>query len=195
MKRIILALLITVSVSSVVNAQAFTFGIKAGANINKLTGEAFSNEFSFGYHAGVFGNIGLGKHWALQPEVLFSQVNIDTANSTTAIYNPDFDKLSHIQMSYLSIPLLLEFKLSKGIALQAGPQYSILLNQNESLVQNGKDAFKMGDFAVLGGVEVKVSSLRIYARYALGLTNINNIGDQDQWKSQSIQVGLGLSLF
>jgi hypothetical protein len=195
MKRIFLALFITVSFYSVVNAQAFTFGIKAGANINKLTGEAFSNEFSFGYHAGVFGTIGLGKHWAIQPEVLFSQVNIDTANSTTAIYNPDLNKLSQIQMSYLSIPVLLEFKLSKAIALQAGPQYSILLNQNESLVQNGKDAFKMGDFAVLGGVEVKVSSLRIYARYAVGLTNINNIDDQDQWKSQSIQVGLGLSLF
>jgi hypothetical protein len=195
MKRIIVAFLIIVSIFSVANAQTFTFGIKAGANINKLTGEAFSNEFSFGYHAGVFGTIGMGKHWALQPEVLFSQVNIDTANSTTAIYNPDLNKLSQIQMSYLSIPLLLEFKLSKAIALQAGPQYSILLNQNESLVQNGKDAFKMGDFAVLGGVEVKVSSLRIYARYALGLTNINNIDDQDQWKSQSIQVGLGLSLF
>ena len=195
MKRIIVAFLIIVSIFSVANAQTFTFGIKAGANINKLTGEAFSNEFSFGYHAGIFGTIGMGKHWALQPEVLFSQVNIDTANSTTAIYNPDLNKLSQIQMSYLSIPLLLEFKLSKAIALQAGPQYSILLNQNESLVQNGKDAFKMGDFAVLGGVEVKVSSLRIYARYALGLTNINNIDDQDQWKSQSIQVGLGLSLF
>jgi len=195
MKRIIVALLIILSIFSVANAQTFTFGIKAGANINKLTGEAFSNEFSFGYHAGIFGTIGMGKHWALQPEVLFSQVNIDTANSTTAIYNPDLNKLSQIQMSYLSIPLLLEFKLSKAIALQAGPQYSILLNQNESLVQNGKDAFKMGDFAVLGGVEVKVSSLRIYARYALGLTNINNIDDQDQWKSQSIQVGLGLSLF
>jgi Outer membrane protein beta-barrel domain len=195
MKRIFLALLITISIFSVANAQTFTFGIKAGANINKLTGEAFSNEFSFGYHAGIFGTIGLGKHWAIQPEVLFSQINIDTASSTTAIYNPDLNKLSQIQMSYLSIPVLLEFKLSKAIALQAGPQYSILLNQNESLVQNGKDAFKMGDFAVLGGLEVKVSSLRIYARYAVGLTNINNIDDQDQWKSQSIQVGLGLSLF
>jgi hypothetical protein len=195
MKKIFLSLIIVVTVSAAANAQAFVFGIKAGANINKLTGEAFKDEFSFGYHAGVFATIGLGKHWALQPEVLFSQVNIDTATSTTTIYNPDFNKLSHIQMSYLSIPLLLEFKLSKGIALQAGPQYSILLNQDESLVQNGKDAFKMGDFAVLGGVEVKVSSLRIYARYAVGLTNINNIGNQDQWKSQSIQAGLGLSLF
>jgi hypothetical protein len=42
---------------------------------------------------------------------------------------------------------------------------------------------------------VKVSSLRIYGRYAVGLSNINNLDNQDQWKSQSIQVGLGLSLF
>ena len=98
-------------------------------------------------------------------------------------------------MSYLSIPVLLEYKLSKSIAIQAGPQYSILLNRDETLVQNGKDAFKFGDFAVLGGVEVKVSSLRIYGRYAVGLSNINNLDNQDQWKSQSIQLGLGLSLF
>jgi hypothetical protein len=195
MKRVFFALIIGMSFSSVANAQAFTFGIKAGANINKLTGEAFSNQFSFGYHAGIFGTIGMGKHWALQPEVLFSQVNIDTASNVSAIYNFDPNKLSQIQMSYLSIPLLLEYKLSKSIAIQAGPQYSILLNQNESLVQNGKDAFKMGDFAVLGGIEVKVSSLRIYGRYAVGLSNINNLDNQDQWKSQSIQLGLGLSLF
>jgi hypothetical protein len=195
MKRVFFALIIVISVSSAASAQAFTFGIKAGANINKLTGEAFSDQFSFGYHAGVFGTIGMGKHWALQPEVLFSQVNIDTASNVSAIYNFDPNKLSQIQMSYLSIPLLLEYKLSKSIAIQAGPQYSILLNQNESLVQNGKDAFKMGDFAVLGGIEVKVSSLRIYGRYAVGLSNINNLDNQDQWKSQSIQVGLGLSLF
>ena len=195
MKRVFFALIIVIFVSSAASAQAFTFGIKAGANINKLTGEAFSDQFSFGYHAGVFGTIGMGKHWALQPEVLFSQVNIDTASNVSAIYNFDPNKLSQIQMSYLSIPLLLEYKLSKSIAIQAGPQYSILLNQNESLVQNGKDAFKMGDFAVLGGIEVKVSSLRIYGRYAVGLSNINNLDNQDQWKSQSIQVGLGLSLF
>ncbi|HTB99348.1 MAG TPA: porin family protein [Ferruginibacter sp.] len=195
MKRVFFALIIIISVSSAANAQVFTFGIKAGANINKLTGEAFSNEFSFGYHAGIFGTIGMGKYWAVQPEVLFSQVNIDTASNTNALYNFDPNKLSQIQMSYLSIPVLLEYKLSKSIAIQAGPQYSILLNRDESLVQNGKDAFKFGDFSVLGGIEVKVSSLRIYGRYAVGLSNINNLDNQDQWKSQSIQLGLGLSLF
>src|ERR1700757_3451972 len=193
MKKVFFALIILLLVFSAANAQT-SFGIKLGANVNKLSGEAFSDQFSFGYHAGVFGTIGLGKHWAIQPEVLFSQVNIDTASNASALYNFDPNKLEHIQMSYLSIPVLLEYKLSKGIFLQAGPQYSILLNQNNSLVQNGKDAFKMGDFAVLGGVEIKISSLRIYGRYAIGLSNINNLGNEDEWKSQSVQLGLGLSL-
>jgi len=117
MKRVFFALIIIVFVSSAATAQVFTFGIKAGANINKLTGEAFSDQFSFGYHAGVFGTIGMGKHWAVQPEVLFSQVNIDTASNTNALYNFDPNKLSQIQMSYLSIPVLLEYKLSKSIAI------------------------------------------------------------------------------
>jgi hypothetical protein len=36
--------------------------------------------------------------------------------------------------------------------------------------------------------------LRVYARYNIGLTNINNIDDRDKWTSQQIQVGLGLKL-
>ncbi|HTB51930.1 MAG TPA: porin family protein [Ferruginibacter sp.] len=195
MKKILCSTIIVVFAFSAAYSQSFDFGIKAGANINKISGEAFSNEFSFGYHAGAFANISLGKHWALQPEVLFSQVNVDTATSTDAIYNPDLNKISHINLSYLSIPLLLEYKLSKGIALQAGPQYSILLNPGDSYQQNGQNAFKMGDFSLLGGLEIKIRSVHVYGRYAVGLSNIHDIANEDQWKSQSIQVGLGLSLF
>jgi hypothetical protein len=194
MKKYFLIAVVLILSFSEANAQAFAFGIKAGANINKLSGEAFSQQFSYGYHAGVFATVGLGKHWAVQAEGLFSQVNIDTASNAKSIYNPSNQQLSQINLSYLSIPVLLQYKLSKGISLEAGPQYSILLNKQSSLLQNGQDAFKEGDFSVLGGLEIKISSLRIYGRYAIGLTSINNIGDQSEWKSQSIQVGLGLSL-
>jgi hypothetical protein len=41
---------------------------------------------------------------------------------------------------------------------------------------------------------LKVSSFRIYGRYALGLSNLNDIDDQDKWKSQSFQIGVGLAI-
>jgi hypothetical protein len=99
-----------------------------------------------------------------------------------------------VQLKNLAIPLLLDYRLNKIITLQAGPQYSILMDQNKNLLQNGKDAFKNGDFAMLGGVQLKLLKFRVYGRYAVGLSNLDNIGNKDKWKSQSIQLGVGLAL-
>ena len=84
--------------------------------------------------------------------------------------------------------------LSNLFALQVGPQFGILIDQNKNLVQNGQDAFKSGDFSMLGGVQLKLTKLRVYGRYAVGLSDISNIGNKDKWKSQSIQLGIGLAL-
>jgi hypothetical protein len=55
-------------------------------------------------------------------------------------------------------------------------------------------AFKSGDFSMLAGVQLKILSFRVYGRYAIGLTNINDIAQQDQWKSRTLQLGVGLGL-
>ncbi len=36
--------------------------------------------------------------------------------------------------------------------------------------------------------------IRITGRYVVGLNNINDIDNQDKWKSQGFQVSLGLAL-
>ncbi|MEO7801297.1 MAG: PorT family protein, partial [Ginsengibacter sp.] len=84
--------------------------------------------------------------------------------------------------------------VSNLLALQAGPQFGILMNKDRNLLQNGQQAFKNGDFSMLGGVQLSLSKFRVYGRYAVGLSNIKNIDNQDEWKSQSIQLGVGLSL-
>jgi hypothetical protein len=68
------------------------------------------------------------------------------------------------------------------------------MDQNVTLVQNGKEAFKKGDFSMLGGVQLKFSSFRVYGRYALGLSNLNDIDNKDKWKSQGFQLGVGLAI-
>ncbi|MFM2326533.1 MAG: hypothetical protein RIR31_735, partial [Bacteroidota bacterium] len=93
-----------------------------------------------------------------------------------------------------SIPLLLNYNAGKLITLQAGPQFGILINKSNTLVQNGKDAFKGGDFSMLGGVQLNISHLKIYGRYLIGLNNLNDIDNQDKWKNQSVQLGIGLTL-
>ena len=78
--------------------------------------------------------------------------------------------------------------------MQVGPQFGILIDQNKNMLQNGQDAFKKGDFSMLGGVQLKLLKFRVYGRYAVGLNDISNIGNKDEWKSQSIQLGVGVAL-
>lgn len=193
MKTKLFTLVLVTFIFSAANAQ-FHLGIKGGANINKLTGKSFKDEFSFGYHLGGFAEIGLGNKFAIQPEVLFSQFRQDTTSQFNAIYKNIFTSdQSKVKLNYLSIPILLNYKASNFLSLQLGPQFGILMDQNKNLVQNGKEAFK-NDFSMLGGVQLKFASFRIYGRYALGLNNINDIDNKDKWKSQSFQVGVGLAI-
>jgi len=195
MKSLFLTTALFISCLSFTNAQSIHAGLKVGSNINKISGQSFKDEFTYGYHAGAFLQIGLGSKWTIQPEILYNQVNTDTTNRFSELYKLSINKISDIKLSYLSIPVLLNYNLGNNFALQAGPQFGILLDQNRDLLQNGKDAFSKGDFSMLAGVQIKLSSLRIYGRYVIGLSNLNDIDNQDKWKSQSIQLGLGLTIF
>ena len=189
-KFAMLALICMISTS--VFSQKISPGFKGGASVNKLSGKSFKEEFSFGYHLGGFVEIKMGKKFAIQPEILFSQTNIDTSKSFSAVYQ--FNKLSKVQLRYLSFPILLNIKPMKMLTLQIGPQFGILTNKSSTLLQNGKQAFKSGDFSMLGGVQVNIMHFHVYGRYAVGLSSINDIDNKESWKNQSIQVGVGVSL-
>jgi len=193
MKTKLISLVFMLFIFSVSFSQGLTFGIKGGASINKLTGKSFKEEFSFGYHVGVFATLGMGGKLSLQPEVLLNQVNSDTASNFSSIY-PSFNRVKNIQLKYLSIPILLNYNLSNLFALQVGPQFGILIDQNKNALQNTGDAFKKGDFSMVGGLQLKLFKFRVYGRYVVGLNDISNIGNSDKWKSQSIQLGVGLAL-
>ncbi len=191
----LLLLAIALCTTQYASAQGFKAGIKFGTNINKLQGESFTNKFSFGYHAGAFAEIKLGGRFYLQPELLFNQINSDTSSDFRDIYNVSVAQVAAIKLNYISIPLLLDYKLNNLMMLQGGVQYGILMNRDLDLLQNGTQAFKSGDFSVLAGLQFKLAGIRVYGRYAIGLQNINNLlGDKDTWKSQTIQIGLGISI-
>lgn len=190
--KLLLTALLTVALFSATQAQSFHAGIMAGANLNKIDGQSFNSEFDFGYHAGAFVELGLGKKFSIEPQVLFVQTSTDTTTNFSTVYKTS--NFSNVTLNYLAIPIVANYKLSKLVSIQVGPQYGILLNQNEQLTQNGKDAFKQGDFSLLGGIQLNILSLRVYGRYAIGLSDINDIDNQNQWKSETIQIGVGYSI-
>ncbi len=79
---IISALTLSISLTF---AQGPKIGIKGGASVNKITGQSFNNQFSFGYHVGGFAIIKISDKIGIQPEVLFNQTNVDTSSKFSDI--------------------------------------------------------------------------------------------------------------
>ena len=175
----------------------FRLGAKAGANLVKVEGKSFKDEFRYNYHAGGFAEIGLTRNGklTLQPEVLFNQYSTTLDSSFKSIYeNVLSSEQTHVKLNYLTIPILLNYRLIGPLYLQAGPAFSILMNQDKNFLQNGGEAFKNGDFSMIGGAQIRITRIYISGRYVVGLANINDIDNQDKWKSQAIQLSVGLSL-
>jgi len=194
MKKIILSSLALILISAASYAQAgFRLGIKGGSNLTQLSGQSFDNGFKSGYQLGGFMEIDFSKSIGIQPEVLFSETNTRTSSNLGSILT-NMNSNQDVKLNYLSIPVLLRLNANKMLTFVVGPQYSILINPHETTLQNGQDAFKSGDFAMVGGLQINLSAFRIYGRYAVGLNNINDISNQDSWKSQQIQLGIGIKL-
>ena len=191
MKTKLFSIIFFLFISSSLFSQGLSFGIKGGATLGKMTGQAFKDQFTLGYHVGAFATISFGK-FGIQPEVLLNQINVDTASNFSQVYQ--FNNVDKVQLKELLIPVLLNYDLNKIITLQAGPQFGILIDNNKSFVQNGKDAFKSGNFSLVGGVQLHLLKFRVYGRFIGGLTDLNNIESSDTWKTSAIQLGVGIGL-
>jgi hypothetical protein len=192
MKVRLFILLFAGFISYASNAQ-FHLGVKAGTNITKVEGRSFEDEFSYGYQLGAFAEIKLSKQLTFQPELLINQYknSLDSSINNLNILSG----LTSVKMEYLSIPVLLNYKLGGGfISLQAGPQFGILFDRSNSFGQNAQNAFKQGDFSMLGGVQLKAGIFRINGRYFVGLTDINDLTNDSRWKNQGFQLSVGMTL-
>jgi len=192
MQTKILACLVAALTITTVSFAQFHVGAKAGVNMSKIDGQSFKESFDYGYHLGGFAEIGLGKKWALQPEVLFNQFNSKTTTEFSDIYQGESFK--NVTLNYLSIPLLLSYTPSGILSLQGGAQFGVLMDNSKTLVKNGEEAFKNGDFSLLGGVQLNLGSFRVSGRYFVGLNNINDIDSKDKWRNQGFQLSLGFKI-
>lgn len=196
MKKISLLFLLAFSFIIRSQAQEFEFALKAGTDLEKLTGAKFTDGFAFGYHAGVYAVVPLNKKWSVQPELYYSSATANKADNIGAIYDTlNLNGISKINFSYINVPILLTYKHGKSFAIQAGPKYSMLSSSNLTVLDNAKNAFSNGDFSLVGGVQIYFKKLRIYGRYEIGLTNVNEVIDEDKWKRQSAHLGVAFKLF
>jgi Outer membrane protein beta-barrel domain len=194
MKATLLILCLSSILAGTANAQ-FHLGVKAGTNVTKVEGKSFQDEFSYGYQLGAFAEIKLSKQLTLQPEVLINQYKAALDSSYNNVLNNALRGLTSVKLDYLSIPVLLNYKLGGGfISLQAGPQFGILFDRSNSFGQNAQNAFKQGDFSMLGGIQLKAGIFRVNGRYFIGLSDINDLTNDSRWKNQGFQLSLGMTL-
>jgi Outer membrane protein beta-barrel domain len=195
MKTKLLSLLAAVLIAQLSFAQ-FHLGFKAGANITKIEGKSFSDEFRYGYHLGGFAEIRLSNKFVLQPEVLFNQFTTSVDSSFSNVYHNAFSSSqSSKKLNYLTIPILINYKLvGSFLSLQAGPAFGVLMNSDKNLLENGAEAFKRGEFSMIGGAQVKLGPIRVNGRYVVGLNDLNDIGNESRWRNEGFQVSVGLAL-
>lgn len=193
-KKFLTVLFVSLAVAAGSYAQGFHVGIKGGANLMKIDNVSFKDQFSFGYNLGGFSEIYFSKKFGIQPEVMWSQNSYKTANNLDEVIPGAISDLN-VKLNYLQIPLLVNFRPSKLITFQVGPQFGILIDENKTLLQNGGNAFSKGDLSMLAGAQVNLGALKLGGRYAVGLNDIGDIGNQNDWKSRGWQLYVGLRLF
>jgi hypothetical protein len=199
MKKIIFlfTLLVTIHASA---QQKFAIGIKVGQNFSSVN-NVYVDRHAASYHIGATVQLGITKAISIVPEVILSQTKLE------AVYPLDFSPNNIIKpetyhLNYLAIPILLQLKPVKGLLLQAGPQYSILIDKKKDGVENATLAFKNGEFAFIGGAKIDLGGFFLYGRYIIGMENVasfkqleTQLNDDAQWKTKQWQLGVGINLF
>jgi Outer membrane protein beta-barrel domain len=175
----------------------FRIGAKAGVNINKINGESYKDGFNYNYLLGAFMQFNFSKTFGLQPEINFVQSTSEFTSDASTIYDDLFldGSQKKAKLDYLKVPLLLNINIgpSKRVKLQLGPQYGNVLKQTVDSLKSNGNIFKRADWSAVGGLWLQIPFINLGARYEIGLTNLNDIDNQQKWKSQAFTIFAGFT--
>lgn len=207
MQKILLFLLVFISLSAFSQNRKFDpdadrenffrVGAKAGININKISGQSYNSGFNYNYLLGGFMQFNFSKTFGLQPEVNFVQSSSEFSNDPSGVYDDIFIGGSQrkAKLDYLEVPLLLNVNIgpSKRVKLQVGPQIGGVLKETVDSLKNNSTIFKKSNWCAVAGLWIQIPFINLGARYELGLTNLNDIDNQQKWKSQAFTIFAGFT--
>jgi hypothetical protein len=170
-------------------SQSVHYGIKGGLNLSNLTYKnAGSLDYKVGFHVGALAHIHVSRHFAVQPELMYSNQG---GEGTLIGNNTNFKD----HLNYINLPVLGQYMFGRGFRLETGPQLGFLtgakrkINSNET---NIKGNFKSTDFSWAFGIGyVGPQRIGFDARWLVGLNDINKlIGNNVATYNNNFQVGL-----
>lgn len=213
MKNYLLGLLLILSTTTSFGKEKFGVdfgaGVKAGLNFNKVVASEWKNNYTTDPLAGLF--VFVNKYrLGLQVEALWSQNHMTTDTSFYGLYHQycnqvtDSFKSRTFRFTTISIPILVNIKLSQFLWLQGGPQYSqnVGVIDKNNLLKSGENIIKSNNFNLVGGLWLQLGSrtshLRLNGglRYISGITNMSTfstIAGKADWKNQMIQLHVGIN--
>ena len=181
------------------------FGIKGGVNLAKLrpsdyTANEPSTNLKTTAHAGLLVRIPVSANggFAVQPELLYNRQG-SKMKTTTTVGTVTTESTYEQDLSYVSVPVMLQWKSAGGFYVETGPQASFLIvaqqegpgNNNET---DNKDQMEKFDFSWGAGLGyMSRMGLGIGARYNHGFTNVleetSTTGDA-RLRNSVVQIGL-----
>lgn len=181
-------------------------GIKGGLNFNKVTGKGWRDVYHTDPHAGLFLHVNR-KHIGLQIEGVWTQHRLTVDSSFEGLYSQylqqgiDSLNAASFRFTTISLPILVNIKLTQFLWVQAGPQFSanVSVTDKNQIVRSGQNIINAQDYSAVGGLWFqfggKAPLLRVNAgiRYIYGLTNLNRLSMNPMWQNQQVQLHIGIS--
>ena len=192
-KKIILTIGLVACLISSISAQKIRAGLKTGINISnqRVSGIGAPTRIQSltGFHGGIYVIALFSDHVGIQSEVLISMQGAMLDYSGT-LYTDKF--------TYITLPVVLRYKVNRLISVHAGPQLGILGSAKEESGGSTFDTrsdFRNTDLSlVFGGTVDLPLKLNVTTRYCLGISDVDKSKDYTT-KNNLFQLSLGYRLF
>jgi hypothetical protein len=162
-------LLAGIFISQTSQAQ-ISIGAKGGLNVSNLSGvsdvQGLESKALYGFHLGGYATFNFGRHFAIQPEVVYSTQGAKLENATNS---------ENLNLNYFNIPVMVRFLTTNGFFVEAGPQFGFQVGDVDlgtiGQGSNFQNTVNNSDLAACVGLgfQPTKSAFGIGARYNIGL--------------------------
>ena len=194
MKQAFIVVALLVAIASPAAAQGTTFGARVGVNFANLSlseNNDVDTSTRTAIAIGGFATIPINPRFAFQPEILYSQQGAKANDESSG---------GTLKIDYVLVPLLANIGLSDGpnrVSLLVGPQIGFRTSakaDDDGEEFDIEENIKSTDFGLVAGIAANISNFVVDARYAHGLSDINDIGEGDQKiKNRVFTISVGFS--
>lgn len=165
MRKLLFIAFITVLGFKSVSAQGVQFGIQGGLNFSSLRNVDEPDQIT-AFNAGIVLDIPASERFSFQPGLTYSGQGYSIEDNT-------------VDLSYLNVPLMLQYRIFHGLSLNAGPQVGFLLDAKDDDIDL-KDSFESVDFGLNLGISYRFNNgFNLGAQYNMGLSDITDIEELD----------------